>query len=406
MTETELTVDRIAVGGKAIGLDDSGRVTFVGGAVPTERVRVRLTKESKRFAEGEVAAVLHPSEDRVEPPCPHAVGEPRCGGCDWQHIAPAAQSRLRVQIVEDALRRIGKLDTAQIEIRSGRPLPTEGYRTSVRMVTTPDGRLAYRQSKSHLPLAPTACLVAHPLINDQIARTRFPGGSDVLIRVSAATGECIAVVAGSENSQASSLTETVENTDLRVSAEAFFQASPLGAELLVETVRETLSSIQPSGVLVDAYAGGGLFSATLGTEWLANGGQEVVAIESHPAAVADLRFNLSDERFTIVHSPVENWAAKSADAVIADPARSGLDVVGVQTLTATGAPVIVLISCDAGALGRDAKLLTEAGYTLHDCTVLDLFNHTSHVEVVSRFERNDESEASLRNSDGALVRGW
>ena len=39
------------------------------------------------------------------------------------------------------------------------------------------------------------------------------------------------------------------------------------------------------------------------------------------------------------------------------------------------------------ALGRDARLLSEAGYELQTSELIDLFPHTSHVEVVSRFDR-------------------
>jgi 23S rRNA (uracil1939-C5)-methyltransferase len=47
--------------------------------------------------------------------------------------------------------------------------------------------------------------------------------------------------------------------------------------------------------------------------------------------------------------------------------------------------IVVVVSCDAGSLGRDARLLVEAGYDLTGSVVVDLFPHTPHVEVVSRF---------------------
>ena len=56
-------------------------------------------------------------------------------------------------------------------------------------------------------------------------------------------------------------------------------------------------------------------------------------------------------------------------------------------MVATRAARLALVSCDPAALGRDAKLLAEAGYRLSGATLVDLFPHTSHVEVVSRFDR-------------------
>ena len=73
--------------------------------------------------------------------------------------------------------------------------------------------------------------------------------------------------------------------------------------------------------------------------------------------------------------------------MIADPSRAGLGREGVANVAATGAPLMVLISCDAGSLGRDAGLLTAAGYRLDAITLVDLFPNTAHVEVVSTYRR-------------------
>jgi 23S rRNA (uracil1939-C5)-methyltransferase len=75
------------------------------------------------------------------------------------------------------------------------------------------------------------------------------------------------------------------------------------------------------------------------------------------------------------------------DVVVADPPRAGLGRAGVGAVAATRAPQVALVSCDAGALGRDARLLVQAGYRLVEATVVDAFPHTPHVEVVSRFDR-------------------
>jgi tRNA/tmRNA/rRNA uracil-C5-methylase (TrmA/RlmC/RlmD family) len=60
---------------------------------------------------------------------------------------------------------------------------------------------------------------------------------------------------------------------------------------------------------------------------------------------------------------------------------------GVRVVAATRARRVVLVSCDAGALGRDVRLLAEAGYEPVASTLVDAFPHTPHVEVVTRFDQ-------------------
>jgi 23S rRNA (uracil1939-C5)-methyltransferase len=190
-------------------------------------------------------------------------------------------------------------------------------------------------------------------------------------------------VATTTQPDAVSITEVVAGRRLRVSGGTFFQSSPQGADELVRLVEEALVGVDRSGVLVDAYSGGGLFSATVGSQWADLG--TVFAVEVNPTSVSDAAVNAPHALASVAR--FEEWDAVDADAVIADPARSGLARRGVQKIVATGAKVVVLISCEAGAFGRDAGLLHESGYSLTDVSVLDMFNQTSHVEVVSRFER-------------------
>jgi 23S rRNA (uracil1939-C5)-methyltransferase len=118
----------------------------------------------------------------------------------------------------------------------------------------------------------------------------------------------------------------------------------------------------------------------------------VIAIEANPSACADARINLAERDVEVVQLPVEEWSPQPAAVVVADPARDGLRAGGVDVLTATNARVIVLISCDPASLGRDARLLIAKGYRLDYSEVLDLFPHTHHVEVVSRFVRDESIE--------------
>jgi 23S rRNA (uracil1939-C5)-methyltransferase len=85
---------------------------------------------------------------------------------------------------------------------------------------------------------------------------------------------------------------------------------------------------------------------------------------------------------------VEEWRPEPASLVVADPSRAGLGRAGVAAVVGSGGERLVLVSCDAASLGRDARLLAAAGFQPVESVVVDQFPMTSHVEVVSRFDRS------------------
>lgn len=394
MTDVELCTTSMAVGGEAVAREDSGRVVFVSGGAPDEVVRVELVDERRTFARGSVVEVVSASPDRVAPPCPH-VSE-GCGGCDWQHLTVAAQRRLRADLVREVLARSGHVPDP--EVRLGPELAAEHLRTTVRGTAGPDGRFAFRRRRTNEPVPVGSCLVAHPLVEEILAEGRFGAASEVTVRVGARTGERLVVVGPRAVGVRVPPGVTVVGTDelrrghrawyheqaagrtWRVSAGSFFQASPEGAEALVGEVRALIDRWAPEAErLVDLCCGVGLFAGTLGE------GRSVVGVERSASAVADARHNLAELHVRLLKVALGRWRPGPADVVVADPARSGLGAEGVGAVAATGAGLCVLVSCDPGALGRDARLLAEAGYRHVGSSVLDLFAHTGQVEVVSGF---------------------
>ena len=134
--------------------------------------------------------------------------------------------------------------------------------------------------------------------------------------------------------------------------------------------------------MVDLYGGVGLFAACLGA------GMHVSLVESSRSSVADARHNLSDLDAKVIRVPAGRWRPDPADIVVADPPRAGLGADVVRRIAATNAARVVLVGCDAAGFGRDAGLLRDAGYELRSTTLVDLFPHTPHVELVGRFDRN------------------
>lgn len=101
----------IAEEGKGVGRHEE-LVLFIEKAIPGDVVDVELQRKKKNFAEGRVTNINQASPYRIEPFCPH-FGV--CGGCKWQHMSYDAQLKFKQQSVDNALTRIGKVDTASIE---------------------------------------------------------------------------------------------------------------------------------------------------------------------------------------------------------------------------------------------------------------------------------------------------
>lgn len=97
-----------SLGYRGEGVARLGRVpVFVNGALPCERVRAHVLLVKKDYAVAKLEDVLLPSPDRVTPVCPYFG---RCGGCNLQHLAYAAQLDYKRAAVSDALRKIGHID--------------------------------------------------------------------------------------------------------------------------------------------------------------------------------------------------------------------------------------------------------------------------------------------------------
>jgi 23S rRNA (uracil1939-C5)-methyltransferase len=168
----------------------------------------------------------------------------------------------------------------------------------------------------------------------------------------------------------------------RISAGSFFQARPDGADALAELVADAAERSGPPGSALDLYSGVGLFAGVL-----AEKGWAVTAVESSPSSAADARANLDGLPVGVVQADVGRWSPPPASLVVADPSRIGLGRKGVEVVAASGAPRLILVSCDAISLGRDSGLLSKKGYRLSEMTLVDMFPQTSHVEVVSVFNR-------------------
>jgi tRNA/tmRNA/rRNA uracil-C5-methylase (TrmA/RlmC/RlmD family) len=150
--EFEVTVGPVAHGGHCVARHE-GRVVFVRHALPGERVVVRVTEDRQPgYCRADAVEVLEAAPDRVPRPCPYS-GPGRCGGCDWQHVAPEGQRRLKAAVVREQLTRLGGLSGDDPVVRDlvveelpGGPLR---WRTRTRFAVDRAGAPGLRRHRSH-----------------------------------------------------------------------------------------------------------------------------------------------------------------------------------------------------------------------------------------------------------------
>ncbi|SCL57319.1 class I SAM-dependent RNA methyltransferase [Micromonospora chersina] len=392
----ELTVDAVAPGGHCVARVD-GQVVFVRHALPGERVVAEVTELHRGFARADAVEVLTASADRVEPPCPYAKPG-RCGGCDLQHVTPAAQLHWKAAVVREQLTRLGGLTDDQIDALGVRvePLPGGplGWRSRVRYAVDAAGRAGLLKHRSHEVVPIDRCLIAHPAIQDlpvlTPSGTRWPEAD--AIETVGSTGGDVSVVAFAEGaptpvSGPAEVREVAAGRDWTLPASGFWQVHPAAADTLVGAVLDLLDP-RPGETAWDLYGGAGLFAAALAGRVR---DARVTLVESSQDGVDAARANLADlPRVEVVAARVETALARRrvtgpVDLVVLDPPRSGAGAPVVRDIVAAGPRAVAYVACDPAAFARDVRTFTGAGWRLAALRGFDLFPMTQHVELVGLF---------------------
>lgn len=367
--ERVVEVGPIAHGGHCVAHAD-GRTLFVRYALPGEQVRVRVTETNRRIVRADAVEVLRGSADRVPPPCP-VFGPGGCGGCDFQHVAVPAQRELKTQVLADCLRRIGRLDSADVEALELRVRELPGradglrWRTRVRWATGPGGVVGLRRHRSHDVVPVTECLIAE----SAVARPGSAGGPGDLVPIT--------------------VEHAVRGRRWRIRGDGFWQVHPAAPEAFVDAVLR-LGAPAAEESWWDLYAGAGLFSAFVGEAVGRTGA--VDAVEADLDANRAARRALHDLSQVRLHAAeVEHWlrtAPGRPDGVVLDPPRAGAGRQVVDELADRAVPRLVYVACDPAALARDVALLRERGYRLAAVEAYDAFPMTHHLETIALLRHN------------------
>jgi 23S rRNA (uracil1939-C5)-methyltransferase len=342
-------------------------------------------EEHPKWLRGELEAVEEAGPGRVAPRCP-LFG--RCGGCAWQHLDYETQRRAKAEILRDALVRIGGLAAPpEIEVVAS---PPYGYRGRAR-VGVARGTVGFRRLRSHALEPAAACPVLVPELERALAAlAAAPPARDGEIELCAGEeGRVRAWGPGGLLHGDAELAIEAGPARVAVSPGVFFQGNARLRGALLAAVLEAAGRGRRA---LELCAGAGFFTFGLAERFA-----EVLAVESSPPAVRDLRRNLAAsgaKNVRVACQPLERFLAGreapdfAADAIVVDPPRTGLGAALARRLAAAaGAARVVYVSCAPDTLARDLAALAAEGMKLRSVQGFDLFPQTPHVEAIARIER-------------------
>ena len=438
--ELRLAVDSIDLQANGVARHE-GKIVFVRGALPGERVRARIVRRKPRFDTADTIAVERESSQRVTPRCPH-FGV--CGGCSMQHLSSGAQLAVKQRALEDQFTHLGNVRPGMLL----RPIagPEWGYRyrarLSVRYVARKGGVLIgfHEKGSSYvadmrechvlpsamsdllLPLRalveglsirerlpqievaiadrgrgrpPRIALVLRVLVapndDDDAALRDFASRHGVQFWLQSAGPDSIQPLVAHDHELSYALPEFGLTMPFRPTD--FTQVNPMINGVLVgQAVR--LLEPRSGERIADLFCGLGNFSlpiARRGAFVTGVEGSAVLCARAHEAARAN-GLDASTRFLTanLFETTAQQWLdLGSFDRVLVDPPREGAQEV-CRAIAASGAlpKRIVYVSCNPATLARDASVLVHAaGMRLASAGAVDMFPHTSHVESIAVFER-------------------
>ena len=417
-----------------------GCVVFVPNAICGEKYELRIETAKKTWAAGKIAKILCKSPHRVERECPISAS---CGGCDFWHMDYEEECRLKAERVRQALNRLGG---ECLEAMPFLGAPTcYGYRNKAQYpVSCHKGRVyaGFFRAGTHQVVETPRCLIlpeeteqVKNLVIDHANRygisaydeltgkgllrhiyvrkgtvsgqilvclvlngrtlpkvqvlveslKKVPGFTTLVLSVNTKMGntvlgdECITLYGPGW------IEDTLCGLSFRLSARSFYQINHHQAQRLYEAAISQ-AQITKEDLVLDLYCGVGTITLAM-----AGAAGKVIGVEVVEQAVADARENakrngIENVEFFCGDAGKAALALEekgiTADVVVVDPPRKGLNADTILALSKMSPRRIVYVSCDPATLGRDVALLKQHGYRVKNAMAEDLFPRCAHVESI------------------------
>lgn len=408
----ELHITRIAGLGDGVATHD-GHTVFVPQTCAGDMVRAEVTQVAKAAIHARLRAVVAPSPDRRQPPCPHFGA---CGGCALQQLTPAAYAAFKHGVALQVAAQLG-CDAAVVQplFESG---PASRRRAEAK-VAVEEGRVAvgFNAARRHAVVDAPECRMVEPAILaamnnwraalqtmkkpsrfQSIQFTLAENGLDAQVtaegKLKPADAEALRVYAqgtarltlNGDTIKAGAPMLSMGGADVELPVGSFLQATAASQQKMVELV---LAACAGHGAVADLYCGCGTFSLPL-----AQAGHRVLAYEGGQEAVTALfnaarRANLpvSAQVRDLFAQPVEKTGLSQVEAVVINPPRNGA-LPQCEAIAQSGVVrKVVMVSCNPATFTRDAQALLAGGFALVQLTPIDQFIWSGHLELVGVFVR-------------------
>lgn len=391
----------IRLAAKGDGVTASGR--HVSGAVPGDMV--------------DEGGAITPGPHHRTPPCQHFAS---CGGCQLQHADDEALGAFVQSRVEGAARGQGLEPDEMLPVHLSPPHTRR--RAGLHGLRTAKGAvLGYREGGSHRIVDLAECPVLDPALAALIAPLRrfvaahgpkgmvgidltladqgveaslshFPleGLGPTEAALDFAREQSLARLSFDQGYGAETVWEpelvtiTLGGEPVGLPPGAFLQATADAEARMVADAAEWLGGAR---MIADLFAGLGTFAFGL------REGRKVLAVEAERAAhlackAAGARAGgqvLALHR-DLFRSPLQPNELNRFDGVLLDPPRAGARA-QVAEIAASTLGRVVYVSCNPSSWARDGAVLSEAGFRLTKLRAVGQFRWSTHVELVSLFER-------------------
>jgi 23S rRNA (uracil1939-C5)-methyltransferase len=440
-----LEVESLDLEAQGVAHNAQGKVVFIEGALPTERVQAQIHRKKNNWEQGTLTALARESSQRVRPLCPHfGLHAGACGGCKMQHLHPAAQVAVKQRTLEDDLWHLGKVKAERVL----RPIegPAWGYRQRARLSVRHVAKkgtvlVGFHERKSRYIADMRSCAVLPAVVSGLLMPLRelvmSMAARETLPQIELAMGDSVLalVLRHLEPLSEADLSrlrrfgavhgvqwwlqpkgpDTVHRLDeggeplayalpeygvtMPFQPTDFTQVNPQINRVLVHRA-VSLLDVRPHERVIDWFCGLGNFTLPLATC-----AREVLGIEGSQALLQRARDNAQRNglaartaftaRDLFVLTPEILVADGAADKWLVDPPREGAFALAkavadlVQSGSAWQPPSrIVYVSCNPATLARDAGLLVhQAGFRCTAAGAINMFPHTAHVESMAVFSR-------------------